>query len=574
MSGTLVLVVGPSGAGKDTVLRLALERLPKTRFACPQRFVTRASGAHEAHHSVSETEFDVLESCGAFALSWRAHGLSYGLPAALTDDLAAGRHVIANVSRAVVVPALRLFPKVQVVQITAPPDLLRARLTARGREREADVDARLTRPLLPDLPPGTAYTEISNAGDPQDAARQLVTLLASLDPPATPALVSHRGSPMDTLLTNARIVTEEGVFTGTIRFDDTGIKAVSEGVSQAPQAVDCEGDYVIPGLIECHTDNMERHFMPRPKVFWPNPVAAIMAHDAQIAAAGITTVYDSVCAGIYDRDKDFRNAIFRQMIDAVGAGVRDNLFRVDHKLHLRCELSDPNAYTLIAPEADNPLIGFVSLMDHTPGRRQWRDEAKFKTFIRGEGVSDSEADRIIAERKAMGDAAIAITWPQVAGLFRDTGIPIASHDDTTEEHVHEAVSYGCSVSEFPTSMEAAKAARAARLATVAGAPNIVRGGSHSGNVAARELAEAGVLDVLSSDYVPSSLLQAVHALTMDPGWTIEQAVALVTWNAADMLGLEDRGRLQVGKRADIVRLRFVGATPVVGRVWSNGAIAH
>src|SRR5690606_11577183 len=128
---------------------------------------------------------------------------------------------------------------------------------------------------------------------------------------------------------------------------------------------------------------------------------------------------------------------------------------------------------------------------------------------------------------------------------------IASHDDTTPEHVSMATALGCSISEFPTTVEAAQDARAAGMMTVLGAPNVVRGGSHSGGVAVSDLVARGLVDVLSSDYVPASLLQAVN--TLSAGIPLHEAFGLVTWKAADMLGLKDRGRLKPGARADFVR---------------------
>ncbi len=578
MTGTLVLIVGPSGAGKDTLLRMARKALVEEEsILFPRRYITRPDDAHEDHIAITPEAFATMRDTGGFALSWEAHGLSYGLPQDMIHALEKCQHVVINASRAMIKEAQRCTPSVLVVHVTASPEILRQRLQARGRETPDDQESRLNRLALPLLSPQARLIELDNSGPPEIAATRLIETLRQLTSGEglnTPSLKTLKGQSMDTILTNARIVTEQGILQGTVVFNDAQIVSVDETRSSLPSAIDCEGDLVIPGLIECHTDNMERHFMPRPKVFWPNPVAAVIAHDAQIAAAGITTVYDSICAGIYDHDKDFRNAIFRQMIDAVSAGVRDDLFRVCHRLHIRCELSDPKAYDLIEPEAGNPLLGFVSLMDHTPGRRQWRDIGHFKTFIRGEGLSDSEADLVIAKRKERGEDTITVTWPKVAALFRETGLPMASHDDTTEEHVEMAVQSGCTISEFPTTLEAARAAKAAHLKTVAGAPNVVRGGSHSGNVAVRDLAEAELLDVMSSDYVPSSLLQAVHALTVDPGLPLDKAVGTVTWNAADMLGLSDRGRIAKGKRADLVRLRFIGATPLVSRVWCNGRIAH
>jgi len=146
----------------------------------------------------------------------------------------------------------------------------------------------------------------------------------------------------------------------------------------------------------------------------------------------------------------------------------------------------------------------------------------------------------------------------------------ASHDDTTEQHVLDGVAAGVQISEFPCSLLAAKLAGQHGLSTLGGAPNVVRGGSHSGNVSMAELLEHGLLDGLSSDYVPSSLLQAVFAIAETPGWDLPKAAALVTANTARMAGLHDRGRLVPGLRADLIRVSMSAGTPVVRAVYVGG----
>jgi alpha-D-ribose 1-methylphosphonate 5-triphosphate diphosphatase len=375
---------------------------------------------------------------------------------------------------------------------------------------------------------------------------------------------------MTTILTNARLVLEDDVVLGTIVFGPDGIAEVSDGVSAVAGALDAEGDFVSPGLIECHTDNLEKHFMPRPRVFWPNPLAAALAHDAQMVAAGVTTVYDAICAGGFDEDNDYRREIFADMIDAVEEGVRENVFRIDHRIHLRCELTDWRLPTILEAHVDRPLVHLASLMNHTPGERQWRNVDHFKSFVMSDGRSEAEADALIDGRIARSREAVADNIAPVAAMLRMRGIPLASHDDTTQDHVTDAMALGCTISEFPTTVEAAQAAKTQGLASIGGAPNVVRGGSHTGGVSIRALARDGLVDALSSDYVPAALLQAMPRLTQDAGLSKHEAFALVTWRVADMLGLHDRGRLKAGLAADVLRVRFLGATPVVRGLWRAG----
>ncbi|MFG1208127.1 alpha-D-ribose 1-methylphosphonate 5-triphosphate diphosphatase [Xanthobacter flavus] len=369
---------------------------------------------------------------------------------------------------------------------------------------------------------------------------------------------------MDTVLTNARLVLDDAVVTGTITLRDGRILAIDEGRATTPAAIDCDGDFIAPGLIDLHTDALEGHFVPRPKVFWPDARAAALAHDGQTVASGITTVFDAICAGGFDQAKAERRDLFGTMLDAVERGAP--LFRADHKVHLRCEMTDPDLLDLVEPTLARPGLAFASLMDHTPGARQWRNVDTLRNFLLGIGKDAAEAEREIGERTARGRANVARNMPPLVEMLASTGLVRASHDDTTEAHVAEARAAGCTISEFPTTREAALAARAADLATIGGAPNVVRGGSHSGGVAMGALAQEGLVDALASDYVPASLLQAATRLHTVDGMALPQAIALVTRNPAQMAGLADRGRLAAGLRADLVRFRIVEGTPVVRQV--------
>ena len=375
----------------------------------------------------------------------------------------------------------------------------------------------------------------------------------------------------ETILTNATLVLENETRNGTIAFNETGITGLDFSRSSLPSAIDVEGDYVTPGIVEMHTDNMEKHFVPRPGVFWPNGLAAALAHDAQIASAGITTVYDSICAGSVFGQKDYRREIFPKVIRAVEEGVSSVAFRVDHHIHIRCELTGDELVDDVAPFADNPLVRLISLMDHTPGQRQWRNLDNLKRYNLGSGEKTPEQhEEDVAVRMEVGPANMQKNWPLVVEMFGSRGIPIATHDDTTEDDVEAGVRSGAVISEFPTTVVAAEAAKRKGLATIMGAPNVVRGGSHSGGVSAAELAKLGLLDGLSSDYVPASLLQAVLKLNTDYGIAFADAMAKVTWKVADMVGLQDRGRLELGKRADILHFKAIGPTPIIRALWSNG----
>jgi alpha-D-ribose 1-methylphosphonate 5-triphosphate diphosphatase len=371
------------------------------------------------------------------------------------------------------------------------------------------------------------------------------------------------------VLSNARVVTADAVIHGTVRVEKGRIAEIVQDARTAAGSQDLDGDYLLPGLVEIHTDNMEKHFEPRPGAVWPSPLAAALAHDAQVIGAGITTVLDAVCVGDY-RDSGKRRRILKDSIESVATARAADLLRADHLFHLRCEVSDPGVVEMFEPYADHPLLRLVSVMDHTPGQRQWRDLESFRTFHRDKGWDDAEFADVIAKHQVQMATHSDVNRKAVLDLCRGLDVPLASHDDTTEEHVEQAHAEGITISEFPTALPAARLARAYGMMNVMGAPNVVRGGSHSGNVSAQALAEAGLLNVLSSDYVPASLLHAAFVLHQRAGLSLPGAMRTVALNPARAIGLTDRGEIAPGQRADLVRVRLHGDLPIVREVWRGG----
>jgi alpha-D-ribose 1-methylphosphonate 5-triphosphate diphosphatase len=368
----------------------------------------------------------------------------------------------------------------------------------------------------------------------------------------------------------ARIVTGDDEFTGTVVIENGVIQSVERGHTMAIGADDWAGDWLLPGLVELHTDNLEKHLSPRPGVLW-DAHSAMLVHDAQCAAAGITTVLDSVVIGDLDKGGP-RSQTQHTSIAALHQCRDEGLMRVEHQLHLRCELSAHDILKVFHQHADDSLVRLVSVMDHTPGQRQWRDLKSYRRYCERNGrFSNEEFDTMVAQRKA-DQLAYAVPHRQaIVDACRSRGLPLASHDDTLLSDVQQANSEGVNLSEFPTTLAAAQAARQAGMAIIMGAPNMVKGGSHSGNISAAELAHCDLLDIFSSDYVPSSLLLATFMLARLDQWTLSKAVRTVTCNPARAIGLLDRGEIAVGQRADLLRVRMnrVGS-PMVLQTWLAG----
>jgi alpha-D-ribose 1-methylphosphonate 5-triphosphate diphosphatase len=375
----------------------------------------------------------------------------------------------------------------------------------------------------------------------------------------------------ETILGNARIVLADRVVEqGWVALADGRIAEYGEGKAPAGSE-DAGGDLIMPGLIELHTDHLEAHYVPRPKVFW-DPTAAVVSYDGQLATSGITTVLDSLRVWREDgaEEVDGRAGI---LAAAISVAREENLLRADHFLHLRCEIPMPSVVEEAKELIGRPDVRLMSLMDHTPGQRQFRDEVKLRDYYRGKGggMTDAELDVLFDRRFAYQKKYAATNMREIVALAHRHNIPLASHDDTTEENVTDAVRDRVAVAEFPTTIEAARGLHQAGIGILMGAPNVVRGGSHSGNIAAVTLAREGLLDILSSDYIPSSLLMAALQLPREvPAIDLASAVRTVTKTPAEAVGLADRGEIAVGKRADLIRVHIARDIPVVRSVWREG----
>ncbi|MEO5807531.1 alpha-D-ribose 1-methylphosphonate 5-triphosphate diphosphatase [Devosia sp.] len=367
---------------------------------------------------------------------------------------------------------------------------------------------------------------------------------------------------------NARIVTANAVFEGSLAIDEGLIVDIQEGHGQA--GIDLDGDYLIPGLVELHTDHLENHYRPRPGVFW-DPMAALQAHDGQIAASGITTVFDAVRIGS-DIDLPDMGVHVGRLVDAIRTARDDDRLRVDHLIHLRCELPSHDVLEHFEAYANHPVTRMASVMDHTPGQRQFTSMEAYKQFYKTKmGSTPEEAEGYLNDRLAEQIKYSAVHRQAISRRAAELGLVLASHDDATIAQVEESVRDGVRIAEFPTTLEAAAASHDAGLAILMGAPNVVRGKSHSGNISATDLVRAGLLDVLSSDYVPFALLQAAFVLPERiDSITLPQALKTVTLNPAHAAGLDDRGEIAIGKRADLVRVQLIRGMPVVRGVWRQG----
>ncbi|NVO57058.1 alpha-D-ribose 1-methylphosphonate 5-triphosphate diphosphatase [Rhodobacteraceae bacterium B1Z28] len=371
------------------------------------------------------------------------------------------------------------------------------------------------------------------------------------------------------ILANATLVLPGETVRGSIRIEGESIAEINTGASVPAGAIDCEGNYVSPGLVELHTDNLERHIQPRPNVHWPH-AAAILAHDAELAGTGITTVFDAMRVGSIPSGAARYGKYARGLSRDLWQLREQDALKISHFLHLRAEVCSETLIDELDEFDPEDRVGLVSIMDHTPGQRQFRDMAKFEAYLKGKYAMDDDTFlQHVAQLKALRDRNGELHEIETVKAAHRLGAVLASHDDTTEDQVRISAGHGIRLAEFPTTVEAAYACHDYGIKVMMGAPNMIRGGSHSGNVAARELAERGHLDIMSSDYVPSALL--LSAAMLGEMWgDIARGLQTVTLTPAQAAGLRDRGELRAGARADLIRFRMRAGIPALNAVWSRG----
>jgi alpha-D-ribose 1-methylphosphonate 5-triphosphate diphosphatase len=377
----------------------------------------------------------------------------------------------------------------------------------------------------------------------------------------------------DVILTGARVVLDDAVIAGTVHIVNGRIVSVDMGATTVPSAIDMEGDYLLPGLVDVHTDHLEKHVFPRPHVRW-DMLRAVMSHDAQIIGGGVTTVFDSLCVGATEKNPE-RRKILGPMLDALEFAGANGMLRAEHLVHLRCEITDDQTPQLAAANIERNIVRVVSVMEHVPGKRQSRDVSRYVERRMAEsGKAREVVERETRELLESLEANSTQIRGEIVALARNRALPLFSHDDVTLGHIQLAVSEGIRVAEFPCSLEAARAARERSMLTVAGAPNMLRGGSQSGNVAVRDLLAEGLVDILASDYVPRSLLDCAFMIAGDNalGIDLPAAVRMVTSVPARACGLDDRGEVLPGLQADLIRVRLVDDFPVVRAAWRGGSL--
>ncbi|HEY4418709.1 MAG TPA: alpha-D-ribose 1-methylphosphonate 5-triphosphate diphosphatase [Pseudonocardia sp.] len=378
--------------------------------------------------------------------------------------------------------------------------------------------------------------------------------------------------PVDYVLGHVRAVLPDRVVDDAwIAVRDGRIAEVAPQPAGSEADVDGAGLLCVPGVVDVHSDGLEREILPRPTARLPWEFA-ILSFEGKLRAAGVTTVFHGASFEEGTSPATLRS-IARTSELCASVAARGPA-PVDHRLLHRLDVRSPEGMAALRERFDTTDPGdlppLVSHEDHTPGQGQYADRRHYERYVAGtRGLSDGEAkdhvDQLIVEREGrLTVREEALEW--LGGLARSGAIRLLGHDPASAVEIDELVARGGSVAEFPTTLEAAEAARERGLPVIAGAPNVLRGGSHAGNVSGSDLAARGLLTALASDYLPSGLTAAAFLLAARGVTSLPAAIALITAGAAEAAGLTDRGRLAAGLRADLVLLQPGDPWPVVRSV--------
>lgn len=349
------------------------------------------------------------------------------------------------------------------------------------------------------------------------------------------------------ILRSKNVLVDNNFISADIFIKDKNIVKIKKYNSAIGDIVDLGDKRVVPGFVDLHSDAIEKELEPRPGARFPIPMA-IVELDKKLTLAGITTMYHAISFNDEELNKGRGTEQSKELIEKIH-NLKDYLL-VDNLVHARFEITSETSLPTIKQLIDENKINLLSIMDHSPGQGQFKTLESWKKYhLHAYDIKEHEIEEYL-KRKVKKD-----TFGIIENLVKFSlshNISVLSHDDDCEKKLHTLKALGVTISEFPLSVEVAKKAKEFGMGTGMGAPNVVRGGSQSGNISAKELVKAGVCDYLCSDYHPASMLLSPYRLKEDINLPLEEGFKLITSNPAKLVGLNDRGEIKEGKLADII----------------------
>lgn len=370
------------------------------------------------------------------------------------------------------------------------------------------------------------------------------------------------------ILRSQRVLLESTIRPADIVIEDDRIAAIKPPTPNAAgQIADAGNRLIVPGFVDLHSDAVEKEIEPRPGAQFPIR-SAIVELDKKLAMAGITTMFHAVAFNEEALVGTRGTQTAARLIEEIGA-LNSSLLSVDNLIHARYEITSFSSVPALIDLMEKRRVHMISLMDHSPGQGQFKSIEKWKQYhVPVYDLAEHEVDDILSLQADKKNRCMGYL-DEITGCARHHGLLIASHDDDTCEKVDLMAEIGVTVAEFPLNIETAGHAKAKNMATGMGAPNVVRGRSQSGNISARNLIQESCCDFLCSDYHPTSMLQAVYAMSAELGIPLASAFSYITSTPAAIAGLIDRGTLTPGKLADMVVIEDANIPKVVTTI-KNG----
>lgn len=381
--------------------------------------------------------------------------------------------------------------------------------------------------------------------------------------------------PLDFALVNARVITaDEEIAGGSIVVEGGVITRVCESIPDGFHEIDLDGNLLMPGLIDLHSDAIEHELQPRPKTFLPFDLAIRQA-DRLFATVGISTAFHSLSFIGLTSSQSANDSKPHRPIDDVMADFARSVVKVgshaiiDNRIHVRYEITNKTGLEGAKALIEDGTASLVSIMDHTPGQGQYPDDGAFRDWLKSTGMTEDQIDVAIAEKKEASRQAKA-TVDQLTAAVRAKGLPLASHDDDKPEVIAAHKELGVTITEFPMNLPTCQAASAEGLTILVGSPNIVRGQSTGAGPRAMDLVEKAGANALCSDYMPATILPAIFKISEELGMPLWKAVRMGSLTPARAAHLFDRGEIAVGKQADLIEVEEHFGWPIVRRLWSHG----